>query len=181
VIAAVFALQWSLGVFLRADVALLVALYSATLHGRVRHLPWVGAAVAALVVQVAVRVSPLVSVWGALFFLISTAIAAAALGFALRIRRAQLANLRERAARLEVERDQRSRLATATERTRAAREMHDIIGHNLSVIISLADGGAYAAEAAPERSREALRLVGESGRQAASARWPGVTPSSPRP
>jgi hypothetical protein len=59
--------------------------------------------------------------------------------------------------------------------------MHDIIGHNLSVIISLADGGAYAAEAAPERSREALRLVGESGRQAASARWPGVTPSSPRP
>ncbi|WP_410614201.1 sensor histidine kinase [Amycolatopsis sp. lyj-109] len=108
----------------------------------------------------------MVSVWGALFFLISTAIAAAALGFAVRIRRAQLVNLRERAARLEVERDQRSRLATATERTRVAREMHDIIGHNLSVIISLADGGAYAAEATPERSREALRLVGESGRQA---------------
>ncbi|QKV78857.1 sensor histidine kinase [Amycolatopsis sp. Hca4] len=166
VIAAVFVLQWSLGSFLRADVALLVALYSVALHGRVRHLAWVGAAVAGLIVPVAVRVSAVVSVWGALFFLISTAVAAAALGLAVRIRRAQLAALRERAARLEVERDQRSRLATATERTRVAREMHDIIGHNLSVIISLADGGAYAAEAAPERSREALRLVGESGRQA---------------
>ncbi len=166
VIAAVFVLQWSLGVFLRADVALLVALYSVTLHGRVRHLPWVGLVTAGLLVPVAVRVSAVVSVWGALFFLISTGIAAVALGFAVRVRRAQLAGLRERAARLEVERDQRSRLATATERTRVAREMHDIIGHNLSVIISLADGGAYAAEASPERSREALRLVGESGRQA---------------
>lgn len=165
-IAAVFVVQWSLGVFLRADVALLVALYSVALHGRVRHVPWVGLAMAGLIVPMLVRVSTVVSVWGALFFLISAVTAAAALGFAVRVRRARLADLRERAARLEVERDQRSRLATATERARVAREMHDIVGHNLSVIISLADGGAYAAEASPERSREALRLVGESGRQA---------------
>ncbi|MDX3195816.1 sensor histidine kinase [Streptomyces sp. MN03-5084-2B] len=165
-IAAVFVVQWSLGVFLRADVALLVALYSVALHGRVRHVPWVGLATAALIVPMVVRVSTEVSVGGALFFLICAVTAAAALGFAVRVRRAQLAALRERAARLEVERDQRSRLATATERTRVAREMHDIVGHHLSVIISLADGGAYAAEATPERSRDALRLVGESGRQA---------------
>lgn len=165
-VAAVFVVQWSLGVFLRADVALLVALYSVARHGRVRHVPWVGLATAGLIVPVVVRVATVVSVGGALFFLVSTVTAAAALGIAVRIRRAQLVNLRERAARLEVERDQRSRLATATERTRVAREMHDIVGHNLSVIISLADGGAYAAEASPERSREALRLVGESGRQA---------------
>ena len=62
-----------------------------------------------------------------------------------------MAGLRERAARLEIERDQRSRLAAAAERTRVAREMHDIVGHNLSVIITLADGGAYAADIAPER------------------------------
>ena len=83
---------------------------------------------------------------------------------AVRIRRAQLAGLRERAARLEIERDQRSRLAAATERTRVAREMHDIVGHNLSVIITLADGGAYAADVAPERGKEALRLIGDTGR-----------------
>ncbi|KUM81617.1 histidine kinase [Streptomyces griseorubiginosus] len=166
VIAAVFALQWSLGVALRADVALFVALYSMALHGRLRQLPWAGAVMAGAVLLVALRVSSAVSVWDALFFLSSTATAALTLGLMIRIRRAQLAGLRERAARLEIERDQRSRLATATERTRVAREMHDIVGHNLAVIITLADAGAYATDIAPERGKEALRLIGDTGRQA---------------
>ncbi|MER6786054.1 sensor histidine kinase [Streptomyces sp. NPDC000658] len=166
VIAAVFVLQWSLGVALRADIALFIALYSLALHGRLRQLPWACAAMAGAMALVAVRASPAVSVWDALFFLLSTATAALALGLVVRIRRAQLAGLRERAARLETERDQRSRLATATERTRVAREMHDIVGHNLSVIITLADAGAYAADVAPERGKEALRLIGDTGRQA---------------
>ena len=164
--AAVFVVQWSLGVFLRADVALLVALYSVTLHGRLRHLPWACAAMIALLLPVAARVSAVASFPEALFFLLSAVTAAVTLGLAVRIRRAQLAGLRDRAARLEVERDQRSKLAAATERARVAREMHDIIGHNLSVIISLADGGAYAADVTPRRSKEALQLVGDAGRQA---------------
>ncbi|MFF0646070.1 MULTISPECIES: sensor histidine kinase [Streptomyces] len=166
VIAAVFALQWSLGAALRADVALFVALYSLALHGRLRQLPWAGAVMAGAMLLVAVRAASAVSVWDALFFLLSTATAALALGLMVRLRRAQLAGLRERAARLEIERDQRSRLATATERTRVAREMHDIVGHNLSVIITLADAGAYATDVAPERGKEALRLIGDTGRQA---------------
>ncbi|GAA4588552.1 sensor histidine kinase [Planotetraspora phitsanulokensis] len=165
-IAAVFMLQWSLGALLRADVALLVALYSLVLHGRLRHLPWACAAMAGALALVAVRVSTAVSVWDAMFFLVSAATAAVALGLAVRIRRAQLAVLRDRAARLEIERDQRSRLAAATERTRVAREMHDIIGHNLSVIITLADAGGYAADVSPDRGNEALRLIGDTGRQA---------------
>jgi signal transduction histidine kinase len=44
--------------------------------------------------------------------------------------------------------------------------MHDIIGHNLSVIITLADGGAYATDLAPERGKQALLLIGDTGRQA---------------
>ncbi|MFJ9965181.1 sensor histidine kinase [Streptomyces avermitilis] len=166
VITAVFLLQWSLGVVLRADVALLVALYSLTLHGRLRHLAWACAFTAVALVLVAVRVSAVVSVWDVLFFLFSTAIAAVAVGLAVRIRRAQLAGLRERAARLEIERDQRSRLAAATERTRVAREMHDIVGHNLAVMITLADAGAYASDLAPERGKQALQLIGDTGRQA---------------
>jgi signal transduction histidine kinase len=166
VIAAVFLLQWSLGVWLRADVALLVALYSLALHGRLRHLPWACGAVAGALALVAVRFSSAVSVWDALFLLFSTATAAVAVGLAVRIRRAQLAGLRERAARLEVAREQRIKLAAATERTRVAREMHDIVGHNLSVIITLADGGAYAAEVTPERGTQALRLIGDTGREA---------------
>ncbi|MEU9044736.1 MULTISPECIES: sensor histidine kinase [unclassified Kitasatospora] len=166
-IMAVFVLQWSLGVGLRADAALLVALYSLALHGRLRHLAWSCGAMVGAVALVAVAVSGGgLPVGDALFFLFSAATAAVALGIAVRIRRAQLAGLRERAARLEIERDQRSRLATATERTRVAREMHDIIGHNLSVIVTLADGGAYAAQAAPERGREALLLIGDTSRQA---------------
>jgi signal transduction histidine kinase len=163
---AVFVVQWSLGSALRADMALFVALYSLALHGRLRHLPWACAAMAAGMALVAVRVSPVVSVWDALFFLLSTATAALALGLVVRIRRAQLAGLRDRAARLEIERDQRSRLAAATERARVAREMHDIVGHNLSVIITLADAGAYATDTAPERGKEALCLIGDTGRQA---------------
>ncbi|MEU2619378.1 sensor histidine kinase [Streptomyces sp. NPDC007157] len=165
-VAAVFVLQWSLGAALRADVALFVALYSLALHGRLRQLPWACAIMVAGMVLVAVRVSAVVSVWDALFFLLSTATGALALGLMIRMRRAQLAGLRERAARLERERDQRSRLAAATERARVAREMHDIVGHNLAVIITLADAGAYATDAAPERGKEALSLIGETGRTA---------------
>ncbi|MEU3569822.1 histidine kinase [Kitasatospora sp. NPDC036755] len=162
----VFVVQWSLGAALRADAALLVALYSLALHGRLRHLAWACAAMAAATGLVAVEVSSGLPVGDALFFLFSATTAAVALGIAVRIRRAQLAGLRERAARLEIERDQRSRLAAVTERTRVAREMHDIIGHNLSVIVTLADGGAYAAGANPERGREALLLIGDTSRQA---------------
>ncbi|MFF2060480.1 sensor histidine kinase [Streptomyces sp. NPDC058200] len=165
-VAAVFLIQWSLSVWLRADVALLVALYSLTVHGRLRHLPWACATMAGALAFIAVRFATAVSVGDALFFLFSTAIAPVTLGLAVRIRQAQLAGLRERAAQLEVERDQRSKLAAATERARVAREMHDIVGHNLAVIITLSDAGSYAADIAPERGKETFQLIGDTGRQA---------------
>jgi signal transduction histidine kinase len=165
-VAAVFVAQWSAGVLLRADIALLIAVYSLVLRVQPDRLPWAGVTAAAALGLVAWRVSGVVSPWDALFFLSAAVTAAAALGVAIRIRRAQLAALRDRALRLEIERDQRSRLATATERTRVAREMHDIVGHSLSVIISLADGGAYAVEGNPSRGREALERIGDTGRLA---------------
>ncbi|MGA9309113.1 MAG: sensor histidine kinase [Pseudonocardiaceae bacterium] len=165
-IAAVLLLQWSLGAWLRADVALLIALYSLALHGSLRHLPWACAVMAGALALVAVRISVAVSFWDALFFLFSTATAAVALGVAVRIRRAQLTGLRDRATRLEIERDQRTKLSAATERTRVAREMHDIVGHHLSVMITLADAGGYAADVTPQRGKEALGLIAETGRQA---------------
>lgn len=57
-------------------------------------------------------------------------------------------------------------LAAAAERARIAREMHDIIGHNLSVITGLADGGSYAAARSPERAAQALDAIGTTSRQA---------------
>ena len=165
-VAAVFVAQWAWNIWLHADIALFLALYSVVRHGPLRRLPWVGAVTAAALLLVVARVSIVVSPLLALFFLCSAATAAAALGLAVRIGTAYLDALRERAARLEVERDQRSRLAAAAERTRVAREMHDIVGHNLAVIIGLADGGRYAAATAPERGQEALELIAGTGRQA---------------
>ncbi|MFJ9152814.1 sensor histidine kinase [Streptomyces sp. NPDC102270] len=57
-------------------------------------------------------------------------------------------------------RDQQARLATAQERARVSKEMHDILGH------TLADGAAALAEAKPERGAQTLRLIGVSGRDA---------------
>ncbi|MGX1548606.1 sensor histidine kinase [Streptomyces adustus] len=164
--ATAFLVQCALGAWLRAAVAVLVALYSLALHGRLRHLPTACAVTVSGLALLAVRMRSDVSVLDGLFLLSTTIVAAVALGLAVRIRRAQVAGLRDRAARLEIERDQRSRLAVATERTRVAREMHDIVGHNLSVIITLADGGAYAADTSPERGKQALLLIGDTGRQA---------------
>ncbi|MFH8609018.1 sensor histidine kinase [Streptomyces sp. NPDC018029] len=90
----------------------------------------------------------------------------ALLGIAVRSRQDYTRALVERARQLEVERDQQAQLAAAAERTRIAREMHDIIGHNLSVITGLADGGSYAAAKSPERAAQALEAIGTTSRQA---------------
>ncbi|MFB6952741.1 sensor histidine kinase [Streptomyces niveus] len=92
--------------------------------------------------------------------------AVALLGIAVRTRQEYTASLRERAKQLEIERDQQAQLATAAERTRIAREMHDILGHNLSVITGLADGGSYAAKKNPQRATEALDAIATTSRQA---------------
>ncbi|MFG1926346.1 histidine kinase [Cryptosporangium sp. NPDC048952] len=70
----------------------------------------------------------------------------------------------ERVAALEVERDQKALLAVSAERTRIAREMHDVVAHSLAVVISQADGGRYAGS--PEVAQAALATIGETGRRA---------------
>ena len=74
-------------------------------------------------------------------------------------RRAYLAELRDRAQRLERERDQTSALAAAVERARIAREMHDSVAHHLTVIVALSDGALAAVARAPAEASEAIRDV----------------------
>ncbi|WP_427924692.1 sensor histidine kinase [Streptomyces sp. cg40] len=90
----------------------------------------------------------------------------AALGLAGKLVNAYIEALKEHAVRLEVERDQRARLAAAGERARVAREMHDILGHTLAVIVGLAGGAAGLAESKPKRGADTLRIIAESGRGA---------------
>jgi signal transduction histidine kinase len=93
---------------------------------------------------------------------------AAALGLGLysATRHAYLAELHDRAERLERERDQQGALAAAAERARIAREMHDIVAHHLTVMITLSDAAVAASPRSPERATEVMRSVSATGRRA---------------
>ncbi|UED85617.1 sensor histidine kinase [Streptomyces profundus] len=88
------------------------------------------------------------------------------LGDSLRTRRAYYAELEERAARLELERETQARMAVAAERARIARELHDVVAHNVSVMVVQADGAAYVLNSAPEQTLNALKTISGTGRQA---------------
>lgn len=81
-----------------------------------------------------------------------------------RTRRIATQTLEDRARRLEIERQQERDLAAADERSHIAREMHDIVAHSLSVIITQADGARYASEQDPLIARETLGTIAATGR-----------------
>ncbi|WP_214413488.1 sensor histidine kinase [Sphaerisporangium fuscum] len=87
-------------------------------------------------------------------------------GVYAKTRRRYLESLEERAERAERERDQQARIATAAERARIARELHDVVAHNVSVMIVQADGAAYAIDGDPELARRAVQTISRTGRQA---------------
>ncbi|MCX4235881.1 sensor histidine kinase [Streptomyces sp. NPDC020707] len=88
------------------------------------------------------------------------------LGDSLRTRRAYFAQLEERAARLEKEREAQAKVAVAAERARIARELHDVVAHNVSVMVVQADGAAYVLDSAPDQAKKALEIISGTGRQA---------------
>ena len=150
-----------------ADAALLVALYSvAVTHSWRRTL----VAVAELELGCLLAVLR----YGAgdtrallpFVFLSGLVTAASVLGANVRVRRAYLREVEQRAVRLEFERDQQAQLAASAERARVAREMHDIVAHNLSVMIALTDGAALTLTADPGRATEALAEASRAGRAA---------------
>lgn len=158
-----------LGVGVGAGVILLVMLFGVASRGSWRALAWASGITLALLIAEIYLINPVTqNRIITLFLVIGTSGAAVASGVAVRTRQAYLVALEDRAARLEVERDQRARLAVAEERARVAREMHDIVGHHVSVIVGLADGGAALATARAEQTAEPLRLIGDTGRQALS-------------
>ncbi len=158
-------LLWGMEVASVADAALLVALYTVAAH---RGLRQALAAVLALevgVVLVAFRFAPPGSVGDVVILLSSSVAAALFLGTTVRGNRAYLAASEDRTRRLEREQAQQVELAAAAERTRIAREMHDIVAHGLSVVIALAEGAAVSAATDPVATRDAMRQVAGAGRQ----------------
>lgn len=78
----------------------------------------------------------------------------------------QVRSLTQRASMMAADRDQRARIAAATERNRIARELHDIVAHSLSVVIVQADGAAAAVAARPELAVTVLNTISETSREA---------------
>ncbi|ADB31415.1 histidine kinase [Kribbella flavida DSM 17836] len=163
----VFGLAWGaelVGVDTAATVVMpMVAIYTVARHGTRRRLVPALVAVEATVLTVTLVEQ---AAWGSAVGV--TAIVAVVILFALnlRTREAYLAQLEERAARLARDRDQQARLAVSAERTRIAREVHDIVAHNVAVMIALADGAAYTATRSPERAADTMTKVSATGRQA---------------
>ena len=157
--------QWAAGARVLGDVALLVALYTVASREDPRT-----ALTAAAVLELGVILALFRWFHGEhirSFVGLSGLVAAAgALGLNVRHRRRLLASLHERADRLERERDQQGKLVAAAERARIARELHDVVAHNLTVMITLSDGAGYALRDDPDEAEQALETASRTGRLA---------------
>jgi signal transduction histidine kinase len=147
--------------------AVLIALYSVAAHGERRDALLGGALVAAGTLAIDVRhlaagersAGEVLGEW-ALFagvWLLGRYVH----GWRLRARQQQ-----ERADQLELDREERARAAVAQERTRIARELHDIVAHGISVMVVQARGGRRMLTVDPDEAREAFDAIESTGRQA---------------
>lgn len=165
VIAVVALVQCCIGTPLVADVALLVSFATVAANRPTRDTLVAGAVLETGVVVAVARWTP--HGWPlSLVFLSGLCAAAGLMGVNIRTRRAYLAHLEDRARRLERERDQQILLAEAAERARIARELHDVVAHHLTVVITLADAASRLPDAAAGRGRELMATVSATGRTA---------------
>jgi signal transduction histidine kinase len=88
------------------------------------------------------------------------------IGDGLRIKRSQVITLADRATRLEHEREEATQKAVTEERRVIARELHDMVAHNVSVIVAQSAAAQRVIDANPEEGRFALRSIEDSGREA---------------
>ncbi|MEV0453057.1 sensor histidine kinase [Streptomyces sp. NPDC050600] len=155
-----------------ADFAMLVIIYTVAAHDGPRwasRLALAGGLAAATLSQLRWPLEESRSSAATVFFTIIMTVPFAlawVLGDSLRTRRAYFAQLEERATRLEKEREAQAKVAVAAERARIARELHDVVAHNVSVMVVQADGAAYVMDSSPETAKQALETIAGTGRQA---------------
>jgi signal transduction histidine kinase len=169
-------LAFNTSMLLPADLAVLVSMYCVTVYGpRWAYLMACGMAVVGPLtlgammwfqIQDAPFTADPAPTIGTVVLVMTLLACSFAFGLVRRSRRTMLVAMRERAERLEIERDQQAQIATAAERSRIAREMHDIVAHSLSVVIAQADGGRYAAASDPAAAERSLGTIAETGRAA---------------
>jgi signal transduction histidine kinase len=139
---------------------------AAELAGTLRGMaPVLLAAVALAVAAVAPDARPETGAWGA-FTLGALVPASWVLGYALRTRRDYVTELRDRAARLEAEEGERAARAVVDERLRIARELHDVIGHSISLIAIQSEAATRSARSNPDAVPAFLTAISAASRQA---------------
>ncbi|MFF2051602.1 histidine kinase [Leifsonia sp. NPDC058194] len=157
-------------------IPLLFALYALAVYRSTRSA-WIAFAITAVATVASLGVLALLESAGfygsdhtepttSAFTVLSFSLVAVLIGNNIGGRRRYLTALIDRARQLARERDQQAVIAASAERSRIAREMHDIVSHSLTVMITLSEGSARLAETAPERSAETMRMVAETGRSA---------------
>lgn len=104
--------------------------------------------------------------WSGAVFYAFELLVALAIGATVGNRRRYLAALIGRARQLARERDQQAQLSAAAERARIARDMHDVVSHSLTVMVTLSEGAAAAATADAGRAAAVMRQVADTGREA---------------
>jgi signal transduction histidine kinase len=87
-------------------------------------------------------------------------------GYAIRTRGAYIAELKDRAARLEAEQGERAARAVADERLRIARELHDVIGHSISLISIQSEAATRSARTDPSAVPGFLATISATSREA---------------
>ncbi|GAA2730922.1 sensor histidine kinase [Actinocorallia aurantiaca] len=143
--------------------ALLIAVYTVAAH-----LPLARSALAGLVSLIVLVVLTVQEGSGTGFFsfLANFGLFAGVwwLGRSLRLRRSYLAELEDRAARLEKARFADARTARVEERSRIARELHDVVAHHVSVMTVQAGAARRIMERDPASAREAIETIEQVGR-----------------
>lgn len=93
-------------------------------------------------------------------------VSAYALGAFARVQRAYTAALEDRARRLERERAAETARAVGRERSRIARDMHDILAHAVSLMVVQAEAGPVVVRSDPDRAVGAFDAIAGAGRDA---------------
>ena len=88
------------------------------------------------------------------------------IGFAVSRKFSEADEAKQRAARAEQEREERAVLAVSDERARIARELHDVVGHSVSVMTVQASAARRLLRPDQAKERDALLVVEQSGREA---------------
>jgi signal transduction histidine kinase len=144
--------------------SVIFAAYCAVAYSPFRRLALLGVLVAAIIVTAAYPDTspPVPARFGALLVLLPTV----AVGVAIRVWRRRAGESAERLRRAQQEHEAETRRAVQEERARIASEMHDVVTHNVSVMVVQAGAARRVLDSLPGEAREALLAVEASGRTA---------------